>query len=154
MKKHKKIKPQRRYSLGRLVVAVLVVALVGYIGVRIEQGSHAANLYSWSPSAISGGGYQNTLAISPFADSNGDHPMVVGMDVAGLARSVDGGAHWQNTMLGMASQAGGAKHVSSVYWSPATRGKVYAATDRLICFDGLGCNVERCSGSQRRRLAE
>jgi hypothetical protein len=49
-------------------------------------------------SAIAGSGFQNTIARSPFPDSSGHFPLLVGADVAGLHRSINGGATWHARM--------------------------------------------------------
>ena len=81
--------------------------------------------YDFRPSGLSGGGFQNVIAVSPFADSSSRRPWIMGADVAGVHRSVDKGKSWLPTR-----NVG--SHVAAVLWSDQTPGTCWA-----FCDEGL-----------------
>lgn len=112
------------YALG----ACVVMLGIGFLGVKLFNSSHAATTaWSFAPSGLNGSGFQNVVAYSPFRDAAGKRPVVMGADIAGIHRSLDGGRTWITSNVGL-----GNNHVASVMFSDTTAGKVYAATDTGI----------------------
>lgn len=78
--------------------------------------------YSFSSSAILGGGFQNAVAISPFLDGDGNRPYVMAADISNVFYSTDKAQSWQPV-----GDIG--SHNSAVLWSDVTPGRVYVAGD-------------------------
>lgn len=79
---------------------------------------------AFAASGVDGGGFQNVVAIDPF-----DSRMVLaGADVAGVARSTDGGKTWARANRGLGEPA--ARHVAAILFSPIHRGQVYLAAGK------------------------
>lgn len=78
----------------------------------------------FAPSGLNGAGFMNVVKFSPFKDSNGRRPVLIGADIAGIHRSVDGGKNWTISNVGL-----GGHHIASLMFSDSVPGKVYAATD-------------------------
>ena len=81
----------------------------------------------FGPSGLDGAGFQNVVAYSPFKDSAGLRPVLMGADIAGIHRSVDGGKNWLVSNVGLPG-----KKVSALMFSDVTPGRVYVATDSAI----------------------
>lgn len=79
---------------------------------------------AFAPSGVDGGGFQNVLAIDPF-DSR---VVLAGADVAGVARSIDGGKTWARANRGLGEPV--ARHVAAILFSPIHHGEVYLAAGK------------------------
>ena len=85
-------------------------------------GSQTGTLaYSFSSSGLTGGGFQNVIAVSPFKDSNGNRPYLLGADVSGINVSTNAGMSW--------TPHASPQHVASIEWSDTIKGKAYALAD-------------------------
>jgi photosystem II stability/assembly factor-like uncharacterized protein len=82
---------------------------------------------AFAPSGLNGAGFMNVVKFSPYRDANGNRPLLIGADIAGIHRSVDGGKNWTISNVGL-----GGHHVASLMFSDTVPGKVYAATDGAI----------------------
>jgi len=82
---------------------------------------------SFAPSGLNGAGFMNVVKFSPFKDSDGNRPLLIGADIAGVHRSVDGGKNWTISNVGL-----GGHHIASLMFSDTVPGKVYAATDGAL----------------------
>lgn len=89
--------------------------------VAFGSGQTGSTAYSFVSSGLTGGGFQNVIAVSPFKDGNGNRPYLLGADVSGINVSTNRGYSWV--------QHPGPTHVAGVLWSDATKGKAYAAAD-------------------------
>ncbi len=78
-------------------------------------------VYSFASSGLTGGGFQNVIAISPFKDGNGNRPYLLGADVSGIHVSTSQGRLW--------TPHNSPGHVAALLWSDTTRGKAYALAD-------------------------
>jgi hypothetical protein len=116
----------RRQSSRGLVLFVVLAAVALGLAVPAAPG-RADPVYAFGPSGVNGAGFQNVVAYSPFLDPSGARPVLLGGDIAGVHRSVDGGRHWQPVNAGLDDT-----YVASLVFSPVTPGKVYAATDSAI----------------------
>ena len=85
--------------------------------------AHAATTYDFVPSGLDGAGFQNVVAYSPFLDDQGRRPLLLGADVAGVHRSLDGGRTWTPVNAGLTNP-----QVASLLFSPTVPGRVWAAT--------------------------
>ncbi|HEY0193022.1 MAG TPA: hypothetical protein VGC42_18020, partial [Kofleriaceae bacterium] len=92
-----------------------------------QTASAAPSRWAFANSGLDGAGFQNVIAASPFRDANGKRPIIVGADIAGVHRTLDGGRSWLPSNRGL-----GDPHVASLMFSDAVAGKVYAATDSAI----------------------
>lgn len=80
---------------------------------------------TFDSSAIEGGGFQNTIAISPFRDGT-QRPVLIGADVSGPFRAPSIGAEWVSCAQG--SVVGGSR-VAAYMWSDSTAGEVFLLED-------------------------
>lgn len=135
----------RQFSLRRARFrSPRIVAYLAVVGVAIATTSLVASAaatdrsrraqeaedgptWTFAPSGLDGAGFQNVIAASPFPDSDGQRPIIVGADVAGVHRSVNGGGAWMPSNRGLDDQ-----HVATLMWSDVEPGKVYAGTDTAI----------------------
>jgi hypothetical protein len=87
--------------------------------------AHIASSYIFKSSGIVGGGFQNSLAISPFKDSSGNRPYIVAADVSGLHYSLDRAKTWQPV-------GGVYLKMADVLWSDTVPGECFAASDNTL----------------------
>lgn len=114
--------------LPAIGTALLIAVIVSSVGLHLLFATHAASAsWQFASSGLEGSGFQNVVAYSPFKDSNGDRPILLGADIAGIHRSVDDGKSWTPVNLGLPNN-----HVASIVFSDVTPGKVYAATDSKL----------------------
>jgi hypothetical protein len=109
--------------VGVLLVPALLALALPLLGVP----AHAAATYAFAPSGLDGAGFQNVVAYSPFLDGDGRRPILLGADVAGVHRSVDGGRTWSPARAGLSDP-----HVASLLFSRSIPGTVWAATDSAL----------------------
>jgi hypothetical protein len=83
--------------------------------------SGASGTYSFASSGLTGGGFQNVLAVSPFKDGNGNRPYLMGADVSGVNISTNQGKFWTSVP--------GPIHIAAVMWSDTTHGKAFVGSD-------------------------
>ncbi|HUD11590.1 MAG TPA: hypothetical protein VMS08_04205, partial [Candidatus Saccharimonadia bacterium] len=95
--------------------------------VILLRGRASAESLSFADSGLDGGGFQNVVAWSPFKNSTGQRPVLLGADIAGVSISYDGGENWTPSNVGL-----GDPHVAALMWSNIVPGKIYAATDSAI----------------------
>ena len=77
--------------------------------------------YSFGPTGVDGGGFQNVVAIDPLGDV-----VLAGGDVSGFSRSTDGGRTWSSSNAGVWSIS--MRAVASIVFSPADPATIYAGT--------------------------
>jgi hypothetical protein len=97
-------------------------------GSAIMFGSTGVPNLSFKASGAYGFGTANVLAYSPFKDSSGKYPLLMGIDIAGLYRSTDEGKSWSPRNVWTNSSSPN-KKIASIVWSETTQGTVYALTD-------------------------
>lgn len=127
---------RRRLAILAAVVVLLLAAAAAFALLRpkVHSGGGAPlpaaaasavpSTLTFTPSGIDGGGFQNVIAIDPY------DPRVVlaGADVAGVARSTDGGRSWRRANAGLTAPA--AQRVAGILFNPRHRGEVYLAAGR------------------------
>ena len=128
--------PARRRT-GRRSVLLALLLLAGMLPILSSvraapvPGDPAPPAYDFGPSGLTGAGFQNVVVFSPFLDDQGRRTVLLGADIAGIHRSVDGGRTWTASNAGL-----GDRHVASLLFSATVRGKVYAATDSALYVSG------------------
>lgn len=115
---------RRNLFRGTLALAGASVAGVAIdrLAPRIAQA--AAPTLKFQSSGISGGGFQNVIAVSPHLDSQGNKTYLLGADVAGIHRSVDGGRSWRPPGVNRPGT-----HVAVLKWVSGSPGKCFALTN-------------------------
>lgn len=125
--------PRTTSACPRVVVVVialltLLVPAAPPAGAQpIEGDPVPAATYAFGPSGLDGAGFQNVGAFSPFRDVDGNRPLLLGADIAGVHRSFDGGRSWLPSNAGLRT-----RKVAALLFSASIPGKVYAATDTGI----------------------
>jgi photosystem II stability/assembly factor-like uncharacterized protein len=94
-------------------------------------GGAAVTPLSFAGSGLGGGGFQNVIAIDP-ADSG---LVLAGGDTSGIYRSLDWGTSWQPADTGLTDTS--QYKIASIEFSPAVRGRVYAAAGNSGSGGGL-----------------
>lgn len=97
-------------------------------GSVVRFGSSGVPNLSFKASGAYGFGTANVLAYSPFKDSSGKYPLLMGIDIAGLYRSTDDGKSWSPRNVWTNSSTPN-KKIASIVWSETIQGTVYALTD-------------------------
>jgi hypothetical protein len=111
-------------TLGAVVLTLLPVVTRP---ARADGPSASAPTYTFSSSGVDGAGFINVIARSPFQDSNGARPLVVGGDVSGIERSEDGGVTWQASNTGL--NGANSWRVGAVAFSPDVPGLTAACSN-------------------------
>lgn len=75
--------------------------------------------YVFKSTGLTGGGFQNDVAVSPFLNSSGQRPYLLGADVSGIHQSLNRGQEWEPRPS--------PKHISALLWSNKTPGLCYTA---------------------------
>lgn len=81
--------------------------------------------YRFQSSGMTGGGFQNVVAVSPFLDGDGNRPYLLGADISCLHYSLDKAVSWLPA-------AGIGRQVAAVLWSDTTPGLAVAAANEGI----------------------
>ena len=108
-------------ALCGLALALLPPASSRAADIRSAAAATAA--YSFAPSSLGGGGFENVIA----ADPRHNGVVISGSDVAGLQRSTDFGKTWLPAQHGTITSL--YHPVAAVAFDPKTPNDVYAATD-------------------------
>lgn len=111
----------------RLVLAALGAALASIGAALPSMAATGSTTWTFGTSAIVGGGFQNTVAVSPSDPSR----VLLGGDVSGLHRSTDSGHSWRPSNTGL-SEAW-LLSIASVTWAPTAE-----APDRAFAVSGNG----------------
>jgi hypothetical protein len=103
-----------------------VIALVSMSLAAQDSSGHSAKLsglpsYSFGPTGIYGGGFQNVVAVDPRGEL-----VIAGGDVSGFSRSTDGGRTWSPSNAGVWTIS--MRAVASIVFSPTDPNTIYAAT--------------------------
>jgi len=113
----------RRMVLKGALGAAAAWAVADRVSLSAASANVAAS-YRFASSGIVGGGFQNVIAVSPFNDVLGRRTYLLGADVAGIHRSVDGGKTWKPPSVPRPGV-----HVAALRWSSRVAGKCFALTN-------------------------
>lgn len=91
------------------------------LGMAAPTGAAPLSPAAAMTARLSGGAFQNVIAVSPFLNAKGERPYLAGGDFSGVYASNDKGLYW--------TARSGPAHVAGILWSRSVphRGKVFAA---------------------------